>query len=629
MKIRTILALSGLFISTSTLAVCPDGSSFNSALSFCATDTDAYGPFTNAMVSKCQTAGGGSACSNTYTVNVQGKTVSLPRWSKSFTQSIRGTADCPLGSVRSPTYGGHCFEQVDGAANNIYGDFSTDEVAACQSLNGGSACFTNRWSASFYLSVQNKLNANNSGTVENRLGAWLWYIDEAGMNRTHSQLAQELAGMGVKRIFIKIADNATSCSLFADACSTQTTQIYKDAGIEPWAWAYNYPGNYTAQADALYTAAKYGYVGFVSDVEVEFNNTSAELHAMFQAFVAARNDAIRDGYAKSGFPLGATTWSNPIDQGMNVGIIDQYVDFHMPQTYLEVWGASYMANAKTWIEAGNEEYRILGAQKPIWHIVSTEYDEITAAQLNTFIDVAGPNTSIWRIPAGSVPQTVWNDWQQVNWSESQFDANVSGAGNSNDMLPWLIETTPGDETPGNDEPEPPVAAIPYWDQKANYYDPYGSCSITSLAMITDYFGFTNPQVNGRTPDYLYEELGGVLQDVPSLKWGFDQMAARAGSAKRANSTTTGTITQLRQAVTSGKLAIVHGWFTSAGHILVVTGFDGTHYTVNDPYGQWSGVKFGGYDTSKSGKQIKYAKDAFEYAINDNGAGNDLWLHIFE
>lgn len=148
-------------------------------------------------------------------------------------------------------------------------------------------------------------------------------------------------------------------------------------------------------------------------------------------------------------------------------------------------------------------------------------------------------------------------------------------------------------------------------------------------MVTDMHGFTNPSVNGRSPDYLYEELGGVLQTVPSLAWGYDTMAIRAGSNKRADSKTNGTITELRQALADGKVAIVHGWFTNPGHIMVVKGFDGTHYTVNDPFGRWNEQKWGSYNTSVYGEGQRYSKAAFEYAINDNGAGNDLWLHIFE
>ncbi|WP_237065288.1 C39 family peptidase [Microbulbifer guangxiensis] len=612
-----------LTVSGEVYALCPDGAMFDGDLDFCSNEINAFGPFTNTMVQRCVAYGGGSACTNTYTYSVQGTDIQVLRWSKSFTQNLRGTGDCPDDSVRSPTYGNHCFEQVEGAANNIYGNFSAEEVAACELLGGGTACFTNRWSAGFYLQVKDQLDSNTPSSGEplvNKFGAWLWYIDEAGLNRTHTQLADELAALGVKRIFIKIADGTQNCDLFMDVCSTETADIYRSRGIEPWAWSYNYPQDYARQADALYYAAKYGYVGLVLDVEVEFNNTTSELHSLYQAFHAARQDAVDAGYAAPGFPIGTTTWGNPLDQGMNVGIIDQYVDFHMPQTYVEVWGGSYMDAVKYWVGVGNCEYRQLGAEKPIWHIVSTEYDQISPEQLNDFLAAAGPNASIWRVPGGSVPQAVWDDWANVDWDMSVFDATECNDGN-NTLTDYLGEHT-------GDESEVPVE-VPYWQQTENYYDPYGTCSVTSLAMVTDYFGFTDPSVNGRSPDYLYEELGGVLQTVPDLEWGFNEMARRAGSGKRALSKTNGTIDELRTAVSSGKLAIVHGWFTPPGHIMVVTDFDGEYYTVNDPFGQWDLVKWGSYNSSVSGEGIRYPKDAFEYAINDNGTGDDLWLHIYE
>ena len=40
---------------------------------------------------------------------------------------------------------------------------------------------------------------------ENKLGAWLWYIDEQGLVKgDHKSMANYLAEMGVKRVFIKI-----------------------------------------------------------------------------------------------------------------------------------------------------------------------------------------------------------------------------------------------------------------------------------------------------------------------------------------------------------------------------------------------------------------------------------------
>ncbi|SNY56685.1 Peptidase_C39 like family protein [Arsukibacterium tuosuense] len=171
--------------------------------------------------------------------------------------------------------------------------------------------------------------------------------------------------------------------------------------------------------------------------------------------------------------------------------------------------------------------------------------------------------------------------------------------------------------------------VPYWDQKQNAVNPDSTCSITSLAMITDFFGLTDPaELGQRTPDYLNARFG-LLQDVPALAGGFNTIAKEAGSALRGIGVTNGTIGQLQQLASAGKPTIVHGWFTVPGHILVVTGYDGSHYTVNDPYGVWNLQKWGSYDTSKSGKAVRYPKAAFEYAINDNGTGDDLWLHRFE
>ncbi|GAA5524432.1 hypothetical protein Maes01_00989 [Microbulbifer aestuariivivens] len=170
--------------------------------------------------------------------------------------------------------------------------------------------------------------------------------------------------------------------------------------------------------------------------------------------------------------------------------------------------------------------------------------------------------------------------------------------------------------------------LPYWQQTENRFEPERTCSLTSLAMVTDSLGLTSPDVNGRTPDYLFTKLGGVRQTVPALQSAFNSIAEAAGSQYRAHSKTDGTIAEVRQALNQGHPVIIHGWFTPSGHILVVTGFDGSHYTVHDPNGRWNLKKWGAYDTSVSGQGLRYPREAFERAINDNGSGDDLWLHIF-
>ncbi|WP_088330056.1 C39 family peptidase [Lacimicrobium sp. SS2-24] len=173
-----------------------------------------------------------------------------------------------------------------------------------------------------------------------------------------------------------------------------------------------------------------------------------------------------------------------------------------------------------------------------------------------------------------------------------------------------------------------AAGVPYYSQRDNLQQPNSTCSITSLAMVTDYFGITDPQQLGqRTPDYLYQRFG-LLQQVADLADGFNTLAAEAGSELRDLALTRGTITQLRKLAAQGQPTIIHGWFTPPGHILVVTGYDGDYYTVHDPFGKWNLQKWGSYDTSVSGEKIRYPRAEFEHAINDNGSGDDLWLHVF-
>jgi hypothetical protein len=200
------------------------------------------------------------------------------------------------------------------------------------------------------------------------------------------------------------------------------TKIYKKYNIEPWAWSYNYPGNEVAQTKALYEAAKAGYHSFVIDIEKEFDHRAGAAEVLFRAFFEEKLHAIHEGLIDSTFKVYCTTWGNPLHHGTPISAIDKYIDAYMPQTYLEVWGQSYMENPSFWIHSGSREYRDLGATKPIHHIVSTEYNIIDYRQLNEFIPEGGPEVSLWRIPGGGVPQSVWNTWENVNW-DLRFDKN--------------------------------------------------------------------------------------------------------------------------------------------------------------------------------------------------------------
>jgi hypothetical protein len=256
----------------------------------------------------------------------------------------------------------------------------------------------------------------------NAMGVWVWYLEGTGYS-THSALARDIAAMGARRVYLKVADGAWNTAGWPEIADPSIPAAYKARGLEVFAWAYNYPGNSAAQAKALSEAARLGYQGFVTDVEIEFDGLSTELRSLMQAFSSARAEAQRQGWAGADFKLYACSWGNPRDHGMRVDIIDEFVDAHLPQTYVETWGGTWLSNIANSIAVGTREYRDLGARKPIFHVLSNERRGISVAQMNTFVtEAAKPansgsvvnEVSVWRIPnAGSA---IWSDLRALRWN---------------------------------------------------------------------------------------------------------------------------------------------------------------------------------------------------------------------
>jgi len=159
-----LAVLAALGYSGAASALCPWNTSYDSGLNFCTDANNAFGPFTRAMTTTCTTNGNGSACTGTVNVyyngtSTTGTAVPVQRWSKTLAQSIRGTADCPLGSIRSANYDNRCVESTSQFGTEVYGEFAQSWIDACRAapISGGNACYLNRWAASIYTSVRTKL----------------------------------------------------------------------------------------------------------------------------------------------------------------------------------------------------------------------------------------------------------------------------------------------------------------------------------------------------------------------------------------------------------------------------------------------------------------------------------------
>jgi len=110
---------------------CPQGFSYSQSERLCVSQSEAYGPFTRAMISLCKKYGGGeSACES-------------QRWSRLFAARLRQSGTCPRGSEYDEK------KAVCREGNEAYGPFKTKVVEYCLARGGGAVCKTMRWHASF------------------------------------------------------------------------------------------------------------------------------------------------------------------------------------------------------------------------------------------------------------------------------------------------------------------------------------------------------------------------------------------------------------------------------------------------------------------------------------------------
>ena len=122
--IRCPSGYTALSVGTEGGKVCGDGATLDSAQNI-------LGPFTQAMVAKCASWGGGEPCR-------------ANRWGKAMALSARGTGACPAGATwdAETTY---CAE-----GDSAFGPFPAPLVAKCNAAGGGAAtCDSARWNRGF------------------------------------------------------------------------------------------------------------------------------------------------------------------------------------------------------------------------------------------------------------------------------------------------------------------------------------------------------------------------------------------------------------------------------------------------------------------------------------------------
>lgn len=185
----------------------------------------------------------------------------------------------------------------------------------------------------------------------------------------------------------------------------------------------------------------------------------------------------------------------------------------------------------------------------------------------------------------------------------------------------------GQSIPSTQEPtRTPVALpasknlnIPYKSQLDNANNPTGSCNVTSFAMVMTYFQIKNKFGVGQLEDELYR----YMDNVGLSRWEPDDLARMANAyGVKDDFTTRARAVDIRKAIAEGFPCIIHGYFTSFGHIIVVRGYDPYGFYVNDPYGEWTSS---GYRTDLSGANLHYSNALIQSKCSPEGE-DFIWLH---
>jgi uncharacterized protein YvpB len=163
--------------------------------------------------------------------------------------------------------------------------------------------------------------------------------------------------------------------------------------------------------------------------------------------------------------------------------------------------------------------------------------------------------------------------------------------------------------------------IPYYPQYDNRYQPNTSCFATSAAMALAYHG-----IKPRGGEALEDELYLYMQDhgYDRFSWG-DMAALIKVYGCKPYADMSGTFSDITAALDKGMPVIIGTYFTHAGHIVLVKGYDGKGLICHDPWGLALGG--GMYDLTKDGKDVHYSWSMVAADASDVGGTDptDLWI----
>jgi len=137
-------------------------------------------------------------------------------------------------------------------------------------------------------------------------------------------------------------------------------------------------------------------------------------------------------------------------------------------------------------------------------------------------------------------------------------------------------------------------------------------------MCLEYFGARRRDNIGQFEDELYEYAinSGLSRHNP-----YDLAKIVRAYGCKDTFREDATIEEAKDWLAKGNPAVIHGYFTSFGHIIVLVGYNERGFVVHDPYGEWFST---GYRTDLSGAFKTYSYGLIQRTCIPDGS---FWVHF--
>jgi hypothetical protein len=225
-------------------------------------------------------------------------------------------------------------------------------------------------------------------------GVWIFILKEIDEN-----YLQRLASIGVKRVYLKVADGS---SFWSSQCTKPIVAAFKAAGIEVYGWGYHYAASDPApDIAAVSKAMACGLAGYVVDIEAEAEGEGSDVPAA--ALLAGLRPLVPAGC------LGYTSFGAvQLHPGVPWKTLNDGTDFAMPQIYYEEFrlGGSIDSTVAKCMTA-NQALPHIKQILPIWSSEKGAQFPSTVGDLQPHLDKF-PGSSIWRIPGLDEPGVAWD-----------------------------------------------------------------------------------------------------------------------------------------------------------------------------------------------------------------------------